>query len=169
MTSNQVESVTGGTDSSSAWDISTFGPATEAYITLVGGTDDSGIFTRLTTLTWATTDGYLAYHSSGNNLQIWRVDNGSWTQLGADVAHTVGAGDKIGLESSGSTHTFYLDDGGAGWASQFTRTDGTYTSAGYIGAYNWTASAPMDDFGGGTVAAGVTMPVFYYHYAHPIR
>jgi hypothetical protein len=78
-----------------------------------------------------------------------RVDGGSSTTLGATAAQTVSVGDKLGIRAIGSTiEAWYYDSSAGTWSFLFSRTDSTYSSAGYI-AMESRGSA-LDDFGGGT-------------------
>lgn len=153
------------------WNVETFGPACEAFITIQdvpGNNDYSGVYTRLVTPGSSAVDGYWArwYHTVGDDqLTLFRIDNGVPTQLGSNDLLEVAVGDKLGLESDADdVHTVYYDDGGAGWTAgtNATATDTTYQSAGYIGLVMKDDDHQNDDFGGGTISAGgvdITVPV----------
>lgn len=142
-----------GSVSVGLWDDSAIGPDCEVFCTIAvkHNGEEIGLYARLTTASVTTVDGYsLAYNmeSGTDTLRVFRVDNGVGTQLGATINQEVGAGDRIGLSIVGSTLTIYHDSG-SGFTSLGTRSDGTYTATGRIGAYIWNTTARIDDFGGG--------------------
>ena len=146
----------------SCWNVGTFGPDCEAYITMSDNMTNGGRGTclRCTTLDSGTIDGYLSgwYAANDEELRIYRIDNGGFTQLGASVSWISDVGDKIGGEAIGGTIKCYVDDGGAGWAEKLSRDDATYGDAGYVGYRIFKHLEASDDFGGGTIGgeAGVT-------------
>lgn len=115
------------------------------------------MYLRGTTHVLGTTDGYLPWyaHASGvgSGLRAYRVDNGVLTQLGAQFDKVLANGDDLGGEIIGSTLKVYYNTG-AGWIEGLSRTDSTYTAAGFVGLRVFSDVNPMDDFGGGTVVAG---------------
>lgn len=104
---------------------------------------------------WSDDDG----NGTVETIAVYRMDNGSFTKLGASISRTCSNGYKLGASMAGSTIEVFTDEG-AGWTSRGTRTDSTYTAAGYYGIqfYEGTASptAVADDFGGGAIVAGGT-------------
>lgn len=147
--SNQCRGDQIGAGNWSNWNVETFGPDCEVYTTLA----DLGainVYLRMNTVD-TNDDGYRI--TAYNDEQIvQRHDNGSGTQLGAAISQTMADGDKHGASMVGSTITVYFDDGGAGWGATGTRSDGTYTVAGYIGSRLYSNIPDIDDFGGGTIA-----------------
>jgi hypothetical protein len=98
-------------------------------------------------------DGYaLKFNkvSGTDTLQIVRFDDGVETVLGANFSQELVAGNKFGLEIVAGTLTAYVDTG-SGWTSLGSRTDSTYTTAGYLGL--GMSSGAVDDFGGGGLAS----------------
>src|SRR3990170_3293788 len=152
------------------WDTSTFGADTEAYTTIAApngdGSSSYGVIARIQT--GDLSDGYLVEWTAGNTIDIYRIDNGAYTQLGAsNTGQTLNAGDKIGIEIIGSTIKAYKNEG-AGWSQVGTsRTDSTYSAAGYVGLHCYQGGATLislDDFGGGTVVvAGGGQPARTMH------
>lgn len=135
----------------------TYGPDVEAYVTIVDigvGVDSSGIAFRLSDPT-GTPTGYLVIATASNNIQVYRIDgDSSVTQLGSDISQTVGDGDSIGVTMIGSTITVYYKVGAGAWNSIGTRTDSTYSGAGYIGLWADCGnphSGKFDDLKGGTL------------------
>jgi hypothetical protein len=143
---------------SSYWDASTFGPDTEVYATVstLVSTRSYAVGARITTPGLSTTDGYLFQRTQVPDWRVYRMDDDSWTQLGAtesSATYPLASGDKMGLEVIGSTIRGLRYASGA-WSQVASRTDSTYTGAGYIGAAigaGDSATAAIDDFGGGTI------------------
>lgn len=81
---------------------------------------------------------------------IRRVDNGLATTLGASFAQEVSNGDGIGIRCSGSTITAWYRSGSAGsWTELASRTDSTYSAAGYLAVSISDTTGRVDNFGGG--------------------
>lgn len=142
--------------SSAYWNVQNFGPDIEVYVTVAAFAAGSGsprVHWRVLQEGTAGWDGYtlLAYKDT-NELFVYRVDNGTQTQLGAAISQTLAAGDSFGVSMTGSTITIYYKVGAGSWTSVGTRSDGTYTGAGKIAmsAFDSTQVA-VDNFGGGTL------------------
>lgn len=150
----------------SYWNVATFGADCECYASIVNLTEAHGVWARMKDVGASNTlDGYWVRVVAADTIRIYRVDDGSATQLGADVTQTVAAGDKLGIECVGDQVSAYFDDGGAGWGAIGVRTDATYGAAGYIGANITDTSQRLDDFGGGTVVVGgISIPVAMRYY-----
>lgn len=160
VSSNQCVGNT-ASDNISDWNVSTFGPDSECHAKIPvfpsAGTG-IGLGCRLTTHGSSTQDGYWIIFSYYNTLILGREDNGSFTQLGANISRTINEGDSIGIEVIGTSNNIkaYHKPSGGSWSSSLaTRSDGTYTAAGYIGADNAHTSGAIDDFGGGTAGGTV--------------
>ncbi len=80
-----------------------------------------GVSVRLTQT--GNVNGYHCWTSSSNKMQVWRVDNASYTQLGSTGSTTTSDGDKIGLDGTGSNLTGLLND-----VAEVTTSDSTYTA-----------------------------------------
>ena len=144
---------------SSYWNTIFTGADCEAYVTIASDPASNRsmyVYVRLTDIGSGTTDGYAIKFnklSGTDTLQLIRVDNGSETVLGANFTQELTAGNKFGIEIVGSTLTAYVDTG-SGWTSLGTRTDSTYSAAGYAGL--GIASGSLDNFGGGVLSSGIT-------------
>jgi hypothetical protein len=140
------------------WTPSTFGPDSEAYVTIANyvSTDTIRVGARVT---GGGTSSYSGYYVSVNSSGVWsiiRVTNGgSPTTLATGPTLALASGTRIGIQVVGSVITAWRDTG-SGWQqvmSYDTSGDATkYTAAGNI-AVEFKAST-IDDFGGGTVSGG---------------
>lgn len=141
------------------WNVGTFGPAAEAYITIVniGSTGFGGICVRLSVPGGDNTaDGYCIEWADGTSaLQLLRLDNASVTNLGSAITQTITTTDKVGITAEGDQICAWFSDSGGAWTNLGCQTDSTYTASGYIGMYlnGTTTVGAHDDFGGGTMAA----------------
>lgn len=134
------------------WNVSSFGPDCEIYITCLGPSDFYLFWRIIDSPGTATADGY-ALNWFNDVITVRRLDNNTFTTLGAGISQTGPAsGNKLGVSMIGSTITPYVDTGG-GWTALSTRTDATYSNAGVIGA---NTDGTFDDFGGGTVVVADT-------------
>lgn len=140
----------------SAYNVSTFGPACEAYVTistLPGNGNDVEVSARGSSTTINTSNNYSAVmlQAAGTDTPlIGRDDAGTFTQLGAAFSQDFAATNRFGLECVGSTISIYWDVG-SGWVLGGSRTDSTYGAAGYLGMIIGLATARLDNFGGGTL------------------
>jgi hypothetical protein len=165
VVSNVADS--GGSNSRNYWDVTTFGPDSEVYFTIAAIPSPTTNYADVCVLLRAvgvgtgggggsTTDAYHAgWHkidAGSDLLEYYRVDDSAYTQLGSSESVTEMAnGHKFGASMIGSTLQAYADTG-SGWAVFGTsRTDSTYTAAGYIAILTGEPSTQIDDFGGGTV------------------
>jgi hypothetical protein len=147
----------------SIWELS-YGPSTEAYVTISTKGQDGqwiGLFSRLTTLVNATTDGYAIYldtvTGAGNDSwSVQRIDNGANTQIGASATREVASRDKLGIEIISSTIKGYIFNSGS-WTEIISRSDSTYSSAGYAGMEISDNTWRIDDFSGGTVVVAAAI------------
>ncbi len=161
-----------GAGSASYWLAASYGASSEAWGTLATKwTGDSISMYVITNVQSAgvgsSEDFYLLgiYGSSGDVMEVYRVDNEVPTLLGATVTGlTITAGDKLGLENIGGTLKGYQFNGGA-WNLRVTRTDTTY-GAGNIGMGADNNTVSIDDFGGGTVVPGATMGIIFRNQAY---
>jgi hypothetical protein len=155
-------------DNGNYWDIATFGPNSEVFLTMstkpVNGLDVA-LLSRMVGVAGPVFDGYgLDFYAQAANDEagVYSVTNGIWTLIGAvDSSTEWAAGDGVGLEVTGANPAslqMYRNTGT--WAAFGTaRSNSDYDDAGNIGLYTASTTARMDDFGGGTVVAGgVTGP-----------
>jgi len=143
------------------WNAGTVGPDTEVFVSLPTiGTSGAGseayLIARVQSpsSSSSTGDGYWMEWLGNATLRFKRLDNGVATVLGA--SQTLGAlsnGDGLGFEVVGSTLQAYKRVAGVWSAHGSSRSDTTYTAAGYIGfgGYEDTRTQAFDDFSGGTV------------------
>jgi hypothetical protein len=142
------------------WNVATFGPDSENYVTVAAIGGSSQFFDQYVRV--GTPGGnYNAYaHECTTNAgALYRVDAKVYTQLGAGLTITVAAGNIIGLEVIGSTLTLYKNAGS--WASNASRTDSTYSAAGNIALFADNTGIHFDDFSGGTVVGGGAAQIPY--------
>ncbi len=146
----------------------TYGPDCEVYCTVAvkpGSNSGFGwLHARIQQVGSAAADGYVIriveVVAGTDTVEIYRLDNGSFTLLGSAFSQELAAGDSVGFEAVGSTLSVYYKASAGSWTSLGSRTDTTYASAGYIGIGGATNTAfRLDDFGGGTVATGQSVNV----------
>ncbi len=139
-----------GANASGWWNLAQYGNS-EVYFTVVDyGNADNSLYIRLGDPGEPSGlfDGYQAVFSELNNrCRIFRWDDGSDTQLGADISLTLLDGDQLGLSFVGSDVSLYQNG-----VLVDTRTDATYTS-GFIGVREDGLLNVLDAFGGGTVVS----------------
>jgi hypothetical protein len=164
----QGSTVVGATGYSEEWwNAATYGPDCELFVTVVTkpteGSSGQGFWvnSRLVQPSAAasTADGYDVFVSTlvgTDKVQIMRYDNAISTVLTPDtLTQEFASGESLGIEIIGTTITAYRKSGGT-WSSIGSRTDGTYSAAGFL-SFGWSDSGTnpgrFDDFGGGTVVA----------------
>ncbi len=142
------------------WNQATYADS-EVYTTIVTKPADTTyfiLFARAVDVTGTTPDGYVlrlaTVAGAGNDVVTFRrSDNAVQTQLGDAITQEVAAGNSFGLEIISDDLTAYLNTGS--WASIGTRTDATYSAAGYLCITTTSTATVLDNFGGGTVVAAV--------------
>lgn len=158
ISSNQAASGGGSNRSSAYWNPATFGANCEAYVTIATKPGTNGrvaeLYARLVNID-GTPGGYMvrAITQAGTDLvRIIRLnEDGSLTQLGADISQEIANGDKLGIECIGDQIAAYLFTGGS-WAQLGVRTDSTFGGAGNVGIGTNVGSTRLDDFAAGTVS-----------------
>lgn len=102
-----------------------------------GSFDYLGVYIRGRQPGASTADGYFAgVRNGGGNLDYYRMDNGGYTQLGATIGSAgFAAADWLGLNVTGTTLDARRYRSGAWGSALGTRTDSTYTAAGYPALY----------------------------------
>lgn len=89
-----------------------------------------------------------------DTMNLARITNSSFTQLGATFSQEVTNGNKIGAERTGSDLNAWYDSGG-GWTNLFTRSDANYNCANStLGIDTISLTYQTDDFGGGNIVTG---------------
>lgn len=159
--SNGIGTNTDDTQTSSYWNVTTFGPDVEACTTLtdVASFLLHGAMVRIVNPNnTSTAGGYMAVALDGTSVtRIYRLDGTTYTQLGADISTTWANGDAICIKAVGSTIEAFRKPSGGAWGSVGSRTDSTYTAAGYSGVFSYGGSGVDlgDDFGSATIASAV--------------
>ncbi len=156
VVSSNVAGVSAGGLNASYWTTIMTAADCEVFATIASNPANNRsmyVLARIADISAPSFDGYaLKFNklSGTDTLQIIRIDNGVESVLGANFTQELTAGNKFGLEIVGTTLTAYVDTG-SGWTSLGSRTDSTYSAAGYLGL--GIASGTLDDFGGGELAA----------------
>lgn len=140
------------------YDVSTFGPDCEAYLTIAakyGVNNALYLYARATSVGTAGIDGYVLQlnevAAGTDTLALYRVDNWGLTQITTLVNQEVSVGDKIGIRCMGSRIEAWYWSPGGGWVLQSLAIDSNHATAGYIGLEANPGAARWDDFGGGVV------------------
>jgi hypothetical protein len=111
---------------------------------------------RQTSVGAAGHDGYaVEFRVPDDQINFYRTDNNVDTKLGATLSQALNSGDGIGADMSSSTLSAYRYSSSAWSAALTTRTDSTYSAAGYIGLALYD-TAIIDNFGGGEIVAAST-------------
>lgn len=143
----------------SYWSAATFGADCEAYVTIPTAPVATGriyLNWRVANPTSATLfSGYtlelIKVNAGTDTLKVFRTDNAVDTQLGATINQEVSDGDALGISMVGATITVYYQASGGSWTALTTRSDSTYTGAGYIVLQIALGTLTRcDQFGGGT-------------------
>ena len=155
IASNQAYS--GGGYRENRWNPATYGTP-ENYITIAtlpASGEQVYLDVRIANPGATTLDCYEVVYTNAatDTAQIYRVDNGTATQLGSTINQNFSAGDGLGLSATGSTIEAWRRSSGT-WSLLGSRTDSTYSAAGYLGIGSGGTTARLDDFGGGTYVAG---------------
>jgi hypothetical protein len=160
LLSNAVKAST-SSDGSCEWNVTTFGPESEAYVTVATLSSTADATAILFVRAASGTTGYLLFVCQANDATcdagagwaIIRLDSGlSSPVLLTSASSPISAGDSIGLLVKGSTITGYKKTGGV-WGSVLSTTDSTYSAAGNIGLIIENDSSQgmtLTNFGGGT-------------------
>lgn len=144
------------------WTGATYGPDTEVGCTITSLPTNVGerfeLLLRANNPTLTTSQSYrmrVAKAASGYDWTIWFLDTATSTQISAAPTNTaLAVGDQIGFEAIGTTLTGYRKPSAGSWAQVLTDSHSTLSAAGYIAAAMNADAAGIDDFFGGTVAAG---------------
>lgn len=158
------------TDSGDAsyYNVATYGPNAEAWVDLPTGPNgffELSVFLRIAqpSAVASTADGYQVFitgtaagASYAVDLSIYRIDNAVQTELGStQTGLTFTAGNGFGASVRGSTIQAFSGTGASWPTFGDSRTDATYTSAGYIGMtlFESFRTATINNFGGGVALA----------------
>lgn len=163
--SGQARHETVITAAGASWyDVQTFGANCEAYCIVATRPNDGNpcsVYARVINPGTGSLSGYrvrLQSVAGGANdiFRILRIDNNVSTTLGADMTQEFASGDSIGIECIGNQISAWYKPAAGSWTLLGTRTDATYSAAGFLGLEVGSATDDVvfDDFGGGTVIAG---------------
>lgn len=163
ISSNGVISNAGsGVRSSAYWNAATFGPDVEAYVTYVNTPQTnriSEVCARIHEFTSTSPDGYSVRNAAAATdvIRIFRLDDGTYTQLGADINQEFAGGDKLGIECIGDQIAAYRYNAvSLSWSQVGVRTEATYDTAGNVGLAVNHSVPKFDDFYAGTISSGTT-------------
>lgn len=149
IVSNTCRGVTAGQYNLSIWTANSWNANHDSQITLLASWVSVGPIVRAANNGGA--DGYLGMaHRGGNYRRIYRIDNGSLTQIAADDG-TLTAGDTIRLEALGSSINYYQNGG----AALIITPDATYGSgspgvnvvgdSSVVGLGDWVGTGEISD------------------------
>ena len=161
--SNSLQGHGAGSFSSGYYDVATYGPDSEVYITITtlpNVNSQIRLLLRLQNIGVDNWDGYQLRYSheaaADDEVGIYRMDDTADTLLGATVVQTFSAGDAIGFEMIGDTLKGYRKPAAGAWTELLSRTDSTYDPSGNLGVMiaEGATAIVLNDFGGGTVSTG---------------
>ena len=157
ISASQLQAPTLGGWSGARWNVSTYGADCEVYITAVDQPGTSRSLWLRVGGTDANPNGYQVIFDNTAFCKVQSVSAGSATKLGADFTITgYAANSKVGFEASGNTLTVYhMASSASVWSSVTSRTDSTWTGAGYLA---WEGFEPglNDNFSGGNILNAYT-------------
>jgi hypothetical protein len=121
-------------------------------------TDPTGfaMFVRLQTANDYGSEHYQLYFVDASSVQIYKNANGSFAQLGADIAITHVNGDKWTFRATGDTVEILQND-----VQVATRTDSDVPGAGYVAFLISGDTTSLDNFGGGEIATSALISTFF--------
>ncbi len=159
IASNQIAGESGGNYSSARRNDVSYSGDKQAYIT-ISALPEASRYVEIGFVynPGASADAYSVEYRTGTGVRLARYDNTVETILGAAVAWSPSAGDKLGIrvdETNGVIEAWTYS--GGSWSQLFTRTDSTYTGTGYPFVYIRGTSTRGDDFAAGpeTVATAL--------------
>lgn len=125
----------------------------EAYATIP--VDDAGNRCEVYARVFIDVGGLDAYCVSrvGSTWSIRKKTNSGDAAVGATATQAFSAGDSLGIACYGSTIEGWYKPAAGAWTLVLSRTDTTWTNAGYIGLRLFGTVYRADDFGGGTIAS----------------
>lgn len=143
-------------DGSGYWNVQTFGPDCEIYLkvaTIGTGYQNYYLMSRITNPAGAWTC-YCFYMDVANGAALYKLTS-TGNSLLTSNATVCTNGDVLGISVIGTALVGYKNG-----TSIISASDGSLTTAGYIGLYiaDQNGLARFDDFGGGAIAAA-TLPV----------
>jgi hypothetical protein len=162
ITSGQLKGTNASNQNAAQLKLQTYGPACEIWATVATiGLANEGIRLRLRESdASASPNAYvLVWNTFGGAWELDRVDAGAVGAVLASGTIPLANGDSIGLQAIGNILTVWRRPAGYfDFQLIATATDNTYTSAGYLGVRIQNTTMAVDDVGGGTIPASVTIP-----------
>jgi hypothetical protein len=160
-----VTSVTTDGNASSYYNVATYNADMEAWAvfhaTDLNSNTIAVLAVRLTTIGASTSDGYIVVANNGDNtLKLYRLDNGSGTQIGSGVSQAIAVSDAFGIKASGTSICSWYKTAAGSWTEKECAVDATYNSAGgrivlgVLAAQN--DSGQITEVGGGNLAVAST-------------
>lgn len=152
-----------GTGSSSYWNLTTFNPEVEAYLTLatlpIAGAF-SQVAMRVTTPPSATFTGYIMRVIASTGLFDFRIKiNGAATVSLGTISHAaLAAGDSFGMSCVGTTLSAYFRAAAGTWTGLGSIIDTQITGGGYITFSVPDATTRATNVGGGSMALPPYLP-----------
>jgi hypothetical protein len=135
-----------------------FSGAVEVWGVVSGYDDDPELWACVSGEGTDGLSGYLLYTSSDEEINVNRIDSGSYTEILDLTGLSLGAGDGLGMSVEAGVVTVYHKPSAGVWTSIGNVTDTTYTS-GKIGlGFNADSTGTkFTEFGGGGGAAGTVV------------
>lgn len=156
-----IRKPTGSYRQDNYWNPTTFGPDSEAYVTVVNkvSTDEIALILRAKEIGSTTSDYYVLGVSLSDGVwTIQRQDNNNFNTLGSSFTQAISNGDSVGFSARGSTLTAWYKAAAGSWTALTSREDSTYLTAGYIGLQMAGANgSTLDNFGGGTSSSAFSV------------
>lgn len=152
IASNQIAGESGGNYSSARRNDVNYSGDKQAYIT-ISALPEASRYVEIGFVynPGASADAYSVEYRTGTGVRLARYDNTVETILGAAVAWSPSAGDKLGIrvdETNGVIEAWTYS--GGSWSQLFTRSDSTYTGTGYPFVYIRGTDTRGDDFAAGS-------------------
>jgi hypothetical protein len=167
IVSNSINGGAGAVHTAAYWNAGTFAADQEAGCLCPvwdtgGNFHGISIYFRIAQPGAGTVDGY-RYNfrndtgdASNDLVELYRLNNGTETQLTGGTVTNYANGDSVGIEAIGTTLKAYRKRGGT-WTEIDTHTDSSpINAAGYIGLHTtdgWSTGT-CDDFFGGAIGGG---------------
>lgn len=164
IVSNQAAADAGGNNSEDYWNVSTFGPDVDVYLTfptLAVAGDTVRLFARLTDPNTGSVTGYFIEAQIGppSFVRLRKTVNNivATIQPGHDTFLTISSGDSLGLRVRGNLLTAYHKVGAGAWTAVNQVSDTAISTAGNVGLTLQGSTVRADEFGAGTLDAGAPL------------
>lgn len=157
ITSNVARGSVNADSNDTFWSAAQFGSNQEVWYDVpalpgTGGGEISYLTTNIVSPSGTSFDGYEIDVRRGTTgtVQWYRVDNITYTQLGANLGQTIAAGDSFGMENKGSVISFYRQNASV-WSFVGSQVSNTYHTTSYIGFGARGSNFRIDNFSGGDI------------------